>query len=166
MPKRQVPFSIDDLTEKQLEALDFVGEGYMSKEAARILGISHKSFDRRIEIAKKKLGAATRAEAARMLKMARGSVEFDHKGPTPILPGDRLAAQNAGREKEDPFIFADPTNFVEPAPWQSFLESVSEMRPAQFGVISRLVLMLVAAVLIMAVLLLGLGIVEGLETLR
>ena len=165
MSQMPSPQLLASLTEKQSEALGYVSAGYTSKEAARVLEISHKSFDRRIEIAKNKLGAATRQEAVRIFRAQR-DVELDHTGPTHIPPGHNSHAAETGRGAATTYTFADSMTFVEPAPWESFLTSVSEIQPSRFGPVSRLVLMLIAAVLIMAVLLLGLGIVEGLEALR
>lgn len=166
MSDAQATSPLDDLTAKQLEALEYVGAGYMSKEAARILGISHKSFDRRIEVAKNKLGAATRAEAVRIVKRVRNGVEFDHTALNPIPPGKSIAPQHSNRQGDAPLKRVGSPSTREPAWWDTFLTSASDIRPAQLGVGARLGLMLVAAVLIMAVLLLGLGIVGGLEALR
>ncbi len=55
---------IELLTEKQKEVMDLLIEHKTSKEIARILEISPHTVDQRIQFCKKKLGVATRGEAA------------------------------------------------------------------------------------------------------
>lgn len=55
-----------DLSEGQKACLRLVDEHRTSKEIARILGISPFTVDQRLTLARKKLGAATRIEAARI----------------------------------------------------------------------------------------------------
>ena len=55
-----------ELTEGQIACLRLVDEHRTSKEIARILGISPYTVDQRLSLARKKLGASSRIEAARL----------------------------------------------------------------------------------------------------
>lgn len=96
----------DALTEKQTEAIALVHQGYETKEIARILKIAPSTVDQRIDGARKKLGAATRAQAGRMFA-AQGHIPerfvyeplpltpADQSTPPPMLPRDDLRFQDA-----------------------------------------------------------------------
>jgi len=63
-PESQVGNPLKQLTKKQREAMDLLAKHMTSKEIARELGISPHTVDQRISIAKDKLGAASRNQAA------------------------------------------------------------------------------------------------------
>src|SRR5690606_15197285 len=59
--------AIDRLTARERQALRMVAEHRQSKEIARQLGISAETVDKHIANARRKLGASSRREAARLL---------------------------------------------------------------------------------------------------
>ena len=61
------------LTEKELEALSLLGRGLTHEEAGRELSVSKETIKRRIETARKRLGARNATEAV-ALAVQRGSV--------------------------------------------------------------------------------------------
>jgi len=67
---------IGKLTERQRECLRLVLRHYTSKEMARELGIGVDAVDQRLKGAMKKLGVATRLEAARMLADYEGESHY------------------------------------------------------------------------------------------
>lgn len=64
-----------ELTEGQIACLRLVDEHRTSKEIARILGISPYTVDQRLNLARKKLNAASRIEAARIFAEREGIYE-------------------------------------------------------------------------------------------
>lgn len=71
MSKKQSP----ELSEGQIACLRLVDEHRTSKEIARILGISPYTVDQRLNLARKKLNAASRIEAARIFAEREGIYE-------------------------------------------------------------------------------------------
>jgi DNA-binding CsgD family transcriptional regulator len=64
-----------DLTEGQKDCLRLVSDHFTSKEIARQLGISHFTVDQRLNVARKKLNAANRTDAAKLFaSMEEGHV--------------------------------------------------------------------------------------------
>lgn len=90
-----------DLTEGQKACLRLVDEHRTSKEISRILGISHHTVDQRLNLARKKLGADSRIEAARIfaelenisqpLVYQPAAVEPGILGAIPDMPSSREA---------------------------------------------------------------------------
>jgi len=62
---------IASLSEKQLQCLELVGQGYTSAEIEGLLGISANTVNTHIAVAVRKLGAPNRMHAARMLREHR-----------------------------------------------------------------------------------------------
>lgn len=59
---------LDPLSARQRECLRLVGQGKRTKDIARLLGRSHHTIHREIENATRLLGAATRFDAAEMIR--------------------------------------------------------------------------------------------------
>jgi DNA-binding CsgD family transcriptional regulator len=68
MPSSPEPDRLASLTQKQRDVLDLLVEFKTSKEISRILNISPHTVDQRVEAAKAKLSAASRAELALMYR--------------------------------------------------------------------------------------------------
>jgi DNA-binding CsgD family transcriptional regulator len=73
---------IADLTAKQIECLELVLQHRSSKQIAQTLGISPHTVDQRLDSARRKLGAATRQDAA----MAYAASKAKPADPA-VLPG-------------------------------------------------------------------------------
>ena len=157
----------DDLTDKQIEAMQLVSDGYTSKEAARVLDITPKVFDRRIDAVRRRLGDVTRVEAARLFRNTYGEGgDSPPRGSSPLPPTPPKPAPRPDRTEGEFLMFADSHSFAEPAPWESLhFGKVPEIEPAQLGATSRLALMGGGAVVIAATLLILLGVANGLENL-
>ena len=98
MPADQssIPTSaIDRLTEKERECLWLWLEHKTAKEIALQLDVSHHAVEKRLKMARTKLGVATSLEAARVLARAEG---YDRPvaGP-PDLPDDAIDDKGWGR---------------------------------------------------------------------
>lgn len=151
----------DTLTEKQVEVLQLVCQHYQTKEIARILGISPRSVDQRIDGARRKLGAATRIEAAKIFA-ARETAPYRPTGEPFTVPPD----SGFGRPRELPrdlTRFEDAGVFVERAPWDRASPwRIPEFEPRDLGVVARLVTMVVLAVALLLLVTLGLDMARSL----
>lgn len=81
------PDRIDQLSPRERECLALVAENFSSKEIARKLDLSPYTVDEYIATARVKLGASSRAEAARLLTAA----EVDSSAPPDEIGGDPRA---------------------------------------------------------------------------
>jgi DNA-binding CsgD family transcriptional regulator len=154
------------LTAKQREAISLVANGYTSKEAARILDITPKVFDRRVDVVRRRLGDITRAEAAREFREHFSMGETFPREPFPLHPTTPRQSEHAHRSGGENLAFASPATFVERAPWEEFtVGSLPEIEPAQLGIRARLFAVVIGAIGMTAILLLLLGIVNGLDAL-
>lgn len=151
----------DSLTEKQAEALELVCQHLQTKEIARILGISPRSVDQRIDAARQKLGAATRIEAARIYA-AHSDIPYRLTGepfPVPHSPA-------SGQPQESPrdlMRFEDAGVFVERAPWDRTNPwRIPELEPRDLGTVARLITMVVLAVALLLLVTLGLDLSRSL----
>lgn len=151
----------DALTEKQAEALELVCQHLQTKEIARILGISPRSVDQRIDGARQKLGAATRIEAARIFA-ARKDIPYRITGEPFTVPAETGFGQPAP-QPQDLMRFEDVGAFVEQAPWdRANLWRIPELEPRDFGTVARLVTMVILAVALLLLVTLGLDLARSL----
>lgn len=151
----------DALTEKQVEALELVCQHNQTKEIARILGISPRSVDQRLDGARQKLGAATRIEAARIYA-ARKRMPYRVTGePPPVSLRPDIAPQaepsRDGLRFEDAGAFNDRAPWDRPAPWR-----FPELRPRDMGAIARLAAMVILAIFLVLLVTLGLDLARSL----
>ncbi|WP_369026925.1 helix-turn-helix transcriptional regulator [Qipengyuania sp. RANM35] len=155
------------LTEKQCEAIQLVAEGYTSKEVARILSISPKMVDRRIDAVRQKLGGVSRGEAARIYRANYSEGDNSPGGAIPLTRPEGLDALDASREDAEVFSFADVgshAEFFEAAPWDyPNVSPVPKFELARFGIGARLAMMGGGALLIAVVLLVLIGVANGLN---
>ncbi|MGN6279959.1 MAG: LuxR C-terminal-related transcriptional regulator [Sphingomonas sp.] len=85
------------LSERQRQCLELVVQGLTSKQIGRILNLSPSTVDNHLHVAIDRLGAANRAEAARLLRNAgQRSPEGREQALLPPL-GGRLNRANLGR---------------------------------------------------------------------
>jgi DNA-binding CsgD family transcriptional regulator len=82
-----------DLTDGQKDCLRLVIKHHTSKEIARILGISHFTVDQRLDTARKKLGAPSRVDAARLFyEMDQGTIYESLVYDAQTVAEDQLSA--------------------------------------------------------------------------
>jgi DNA-binding CsgD family transcriptional regulator len=164
----QEPNPLDLLTAKEREALDLVLDRLSSKEIAqRLGGLSPKTIDQRLDGARAKLGAATRVEAARRYASLLGTPERFPYQPFPIPKGDSGSPMSGGIPAEAVYTLGDALTFGSSAPWE---ETESDWGAPKFrghavGTVPLLVLILAGAALLLALVLLGLGVMQGLNAL-
>lgn len=151
----------DTLTEKQVEVLDLVCRHHQTKEIARILGISPRSVDQRIDGARRKLGAATRIEAAKIFA-ARSTAPYRLTGePFPVPHNPAVGQQQ--ELPQDLMRFEDAGVFVERAPWdRTGPWRIPEFEPRDLGAVARMVTMAVLAVALLLLVTLGLDLARSL----
>lgn len=137
---------IEQLTDKQCEALEGVWHRLSSKEIARQLEISPRSVDQRLDAARRILGAADRNEAARIYAAAKQtpypltSEQFTVSG-NPQQPIDEQHTSGAHH------VFEDALSIKERAPWENFEAwSVPEIRPKDLNQRLRILVILGGAV--------------------
>lgn len=155
---------LSGLTAKQRQVLDLLIEHKTSKEIARHLGISPHTVDQRIQLAKEKLGAGNRNEAAalyrRLLEIC-GQMTYEESyvaGPWPVLdnpPGTQgpLPEFSSLRERARP-VEGPVTHQVVP-----------ELFEGRYGTLVRLAAIVVIAVFLVILVLGGLAILSQLSQL-
>lgn len=157
---------LDSLTDKQAEALVMVLRRMSSKEIARELGISPWSVDKRLDAARVKLGAQTREEAARIYARARYGESFAGE-PFAVTPAAELVEPEGGASSERAAGDRESQSSVSSGtdPWPTLRRSVLWLDPKAIGPVGRLALILGGALAISLLLLSGLGIANGLQSL-
>lgn len=99
-PSNLPPLGTERLTPREQECLRLVAQHLSSKQIARELAVSQHTVDGHLNEARRKLGAATRRDAARMLlEMADGSP-----------PSHRGGKSGDGEHAPPPQEFAPPEN--------------------------------------------------------
>ncbi|WP_374406279.1 helix-turn-helix transcriptional regulator [Pelagerythrobacter sp.] len=156
---------MDSLTEKQKQALELVLRRMSSKEIGREMGISPKTVDRHLDVARSKLGASTRNEAARLYGMARYGESFPAE-TLPITP-DASSVEHpkgASTEEAEAAPGSQPGGGGRPTE-NSFRWSALWLDPKRLGPTDRIVLMLQGTALVGLAGLSALGIAAGLQFL-
>ncbi|MXP44564.1 response regulator transcription factor [Allopontixanthobacter sediminis] len=156
------------LTEKQEEALELVADHLSSKEIGLRLGISSHSVDKRVDDARRRLGAATRKEAVRLFKdHKRVDQDGDWFTGEPItVSKNGLEGQSDGDERNDAlYEFADVGLMPQPAPWRSWTAAVPEIEPERLSIGAKLGFVLAGALGMVVLVLLLLALMQGLQTL-
>lgn len=164
----QGPNPLDLLTGKEREALDLVLDRLSSKEIAqRLGGLSPKTIDQRLDGARAKLGAATRIEAARRYASLLGTPERFPYQPFPIPTSDTEGPLAGGIPAEAVYTLGDATTFGSSPPWDETEEDwgAPKFQGRAVGTASSLVLILAGAAFILAMVLLGLGVMQGLNAI-
>jgi DNA-binding CsgD family transcriptional regulator len=153
------------LTERQREVLAHVAAGYTSKEAAPLVDMSWRTFDKHVARICERLGVATRNEAARLFREADSLTHLLPPEPIRMAQSVHSPAGTMGQERGELLHFADAA-FSPQVDWNANLRSlVPEMHPDRMGPGMRLAAMAGGAVLIAAVLIVTLGVASGLQTL-
>ena len=155
------------LTEKQCEALDLVLQHYSSKEISRILGISPRSVDQRLDAARARLGAATRVEAARIYsEIMRGAPQSLTSEPIHV-PSEDLIGQAVPVTQVDPvFRFEDAANLgTLPELKALIFESDPKFEQGKLSPVIKLAMIIGGALVLLMLALVGLGVAQALEDL-
>ncbi|WP_299192865.1 DUF4019 domain-containing protein [uncultured Erythrobacter sp.] len=86
---------IEDLTDKEKEALRLLLEGHDTKSSASLLGLSVHTINDRLRNARRKLGVSSSREAARILRDAEGLAPQNPAHRSFGVAGDSSSADNA-----------------------------------------------------------------------
>jgi DNA-binding CsgD family transcriptional regulator len=125
-----------ELTEKQAQALELVSRGYTTKEIARMLGIAPATVDQRVDGARRKLGTATRLEAARVFAASQRISDQSIYESSPLTPS--LGCESKQPPPRDELQFHDAI-FDERAPWdRGSLWRLPRVEPRDLGKSGRL----------------------------
>jgi DNA-binding CsgD family transcriptional regulator len=156
---------LDLLTRKEREALDLVLERLSSKEIAqRLGGLSPKTIDQRLDGARAKLGALTRVDAARRYAALLGTPERIRYQPIPVSSDVRFEASQTGVPADAVYTLGDAATFGSGAPWEEIADwGAPKFRGKAFGAAPLLILILGGAAVLLAVVLLGIGVMQGLN---
>lgn len=159
---------LKELTDKECEALDLVLDRLSSKEIAqRLGGLSPKTIDQRLDGARAKLGAATRVEAARRYASLIGMQERFPYQPFPLFNPSEDRPMSGGVPAGAVYTMGDAMTFRSSIPWsEATLDwGAPKFRGRAVGTVPLLVLILAGAALILAMVLLGLGVMQGLNAI-
>ncbi len=162
----QGPNPLDLLTNKEREALDLVLDRLSSKEIAqRLGGLSPKTIDQRLDSARGKLGAATRVDAARHYATLLGIPERFPYQPFPIVTTGQGGPTAGGASNAAVYTLGDAMTFGSGAPWEEPAAdwSAPKFRGRTIGAPSLLLGILAGAAVLLALILLGIGVMQGLN---
>ena len=156
------------LTAKDREALDLVLERLSSKEIAqRLGGLSPKTIDQRLDGARAKLGAATRVDAARLYATLLQIPERFPYQPFRVPMHAASEATGEGIPADAVYTLGDAATFGSGAPWGKTAKdwSAPKFRGRPLGTFNTLFAIAAGAVVLLAMVLLGLGVMQGLNTI-
>jgi DNA-binding CsgD family transcriptional regulator len=159
---------LDVLTDKEREALELVLDRLSSKEIAKRLGgLSPKTIDQRLDGARAKLGAATRVDAARRYATLLGTPERFRYQPFPLSSDRQSEPPMSGFPAEAIYTLGDAATFGSGVPWESSAAdwSAPKFRGRAIGTVPLLVIILAGAAVLLAMVLLGLGVMQGLNAI-
>jgi DNA-binding CsgD family transcriptional regulator len=162
------PSELDVLTEKEREALDLVLDRLSSKQIAqRLGGLSPKTIDQRLDGARAKLGAATRVDAARRYATLLGTPERLRYQPFRLSSDEQFEPRTSSVSAEAVYTLGDAATFGSGAPWESSAAdwSAPKFRGQALGTAPLLVIILAGAAVLLAMVLLGLGVMQGLNAI-
>ncbi|WP_164117433.1 helix-turn-helix transcriptional regulator [Sphingorhabdus sp. Alg239-R122] len=98
------PSRIEKLTDRQKDCLRLVGDGYTSKEIARLLDISPSTVDNHLHAAVTVLQAANRAEAARFFRDSASRQKLPSQ-PESIADPQKSSNLRASEQNEQRSLF-------------------------------------------------------------
>ena len=140
---------LNALSEKQREALDLLILHKTSKQISRELGISPHTVDQRIEAAKRRLGVATRGEAAQRYRHLLDLCQQMTYDEFPVANRTIRLDQAGGSNSEQLLIQADPR--LDGASDQDQTQKLHRVLPGAFkghwGKLYRLAIIAAIAVL-------------------
>ena len=138
----------DELTEKQLEALDLAASGFTSKEIARKLGISPHSVDKRIDAVRNQLDSMPRQRLVREFREWNSGCETPTGGSSPLDNRPYVAPDGGAQSVDETLVFGDSLALGSHPSWDGSLRwQRPGISPSDLGTGWRLVLVLAAAFL-------------------
>ena len=161
--------SFEKLSPKLREVLRLTFLRKSSKEIGRELGIAPRSVDQRLDAARIILGASTRFEAARIyydLVCASEGLTSD-----PFLLGEGGSQQRSGGGEQSLYVFGEALSFSANAVWENSAEVglktwrrfVPGLPSAASGSGDRIMWIMIGALSILALVLIGLAVVDSLK---
>ncbi len=163
---RESEEKFNKLTDKQRQALELVLQHNSSKEIARLLKVSPKTVDQRLDGARAKLGVSSRAEAARLYASLSGTWEPLPYQPSPLTHAEHLQDSSAHELQSPVYTMSDAMTFGSSAPWLGHEKRpVSKLQELPDGALHRIGLVLAGAAALLCLVLLGLGVANGLGDL-
>jgi DNA-binding CsgD family transcriptional regulator len=156
------------LTEKQKQALEMVADHLSSKEIAQRLIISSHSVDKRLDEARRRLGATTRKEAVRLFADRNRKVpagDWFTGEPITVSETSPNNQTNEDERNEALYAFADVAPMERPMPWRGWADAVPELKPDRLSSGARLGLILAGAVGLVVLVLLLLALAQGIQSL-
>lgn len=154
---------LDQLSEKEQDALRLTLLGKTSKQIARELKVSPRAIDQRLDSARRKLGVAERNEAARKFY----ELYCDSEGLTsdPFLLGEGAGRQRSDEDEQSHYVFGKALAFSAPAVWESQTPTDPEMwrrfvpglPSAASGTRDRIMWIVIGAIAILMLVVVGLA---------
>lgn len=133
---------IEQLTDKQCEALEGVWQRLSSKEIARRLDISPRSVDQRLDAARRTLGVTDRNEAARLYAAAK-QIPYALTSEQFTVSSEHQPALSEGHTSGSEHVFEDVLTIRERAPWDKIEAwGVPEIKAGNLNKRLRILLML------------------------
>ncbi|MFC0589696.1 response regulator transcription factor [Novosphingobium aquiterrae] len=157
---------IRTLTDKQREALELVLQHNSSKEIARLLNVSPKTVDQRLDGARAKLGVTSRSEAARLYASLTGTWETLPYRSSPVTHPPDLSDNSSSELPSPIYTMHDAQTFDVHAPWQDGEKRFApKLRGLPDSALYRVGIILAGAAALLCLTLLGLGVANGLGAL-
>ena len=154
---------IESLPEQQREVLALAAGHHTAKEIGQLLDVSHRTVEQRLDAARKKLGATSRAEAARMFQQHVDGAPYQIRTYPDHIDSAPVSHPSSGQPNDD-LVFSDVVPFSQTAPWSSGFDIRSPGRtPTDLGSAQRLVAIVAIAVASLALVLVGLGVSNALS---
>jgi DNA-binding CsgD family transcriptional regulator len=157
---------LERLTERERAALDLVLRRQSSKEIARRLEVSPKRVDQLLDRARLKLDSPTRFAAAERYAELAGVSERLLYQPFPVPNPSPVRAEGAGVPADAVYTMGDAAVVARQPPWVYPRPSdAPKFWERDLGTASRLALIIAGTIGLLAAVLLGLGVAEGLKDL-
>ena len=138
----------DELTAKQLEALDLAAGGFTSKEIARKLGISPHSVDKRIDAVRIQLDSMPRQRLVREFREWNSGCETPTGGSSPLDDRPYVAPDGGAQSADETLVFGDSLALGSHPSWDGSLRWLRPgISPSDLGTGWRLLLVLAASFL-------------------
>ena len=156
-------FDLEQLTEKEVEAMLLVADNRSSKQIARALEISPSAVDKRVESVRTKLGGIPRADAARLVKRHCKGLPCN---PVTVPETAPVRSDPVCADEEVRSAFHDSETYFQRVPWArrlDFLDPAPGFRPDQLSKRRRLSIIGDLTLKTALVLLIMLGVASGIE---
>lgn len=165
MGAKNFPEVFGEATAKQLEVLDLAADGLTSKQIAIDLSIAPRTVDQRIDALRGKLDGVARNDLVREYRHWKGVCGRTTYDRTPLTSAELEKALEV-RQSGDELVFQDSLTFDGRASWDRDRSwKPPGLRPAELSAVSKILLMLAGAVLLISVAVLSVSFSAGLMAL-